>query len=205
MICLAVRASFARTFLVSAITSLLLAIAASIAALFSPSSLFFRTASVAKTLVTSASEVTCSKTFLSSWTGLTVSSASFVSFASFVSSTFSVDSVIFPTSTDSANTVINSLILASSVSTSSCSTISFEMTDFAESNSSLADVSTKSSIFFAVFTFSSSSVIFLTKSVLSTVLRATSFSFFIEFSGVFVSVEDSVFNVDVETSVVSAP
>ena len=33
----------------------------------------------------------------------------------------------------------------------------------------------------------------------------TSFSFFIEFSGVFVSVEDSVFNVDVETSLVSAP
>ena len=199
MICLAVRTSFDKTFLVSAITSLLLAIAASIAALFSPSSLFFRTASVAKTLVTSASDVTCSKTFFSSWTGLTVSSASFVS------SAFSVDSVIFPTSTDSANTVIKSLILASSVSTSSCSTISFEMTDFAESNSSLADVSTKSSIFFAVFTFSSSSVIFLTKSVLSTVLRATSFSFFIEFSGVFVSVENSVFNVDVETSVVSAP
>ena len=202
MICLAVRVSFARTFFVSAITSLLLAIAASIAALFSASSLFFRTASVAKTFVTSASEVTCSKTFFSSGTGLTVSSASFVSF---VSSAFSVDSVIFPTSTDSANTVIKSLILASSVSTSSCSTISFEMTDFAESNSSLADVSTKSSIFFAVFTFSSSSVIFLTKSVLSTVLRATSFSFFIEFSGVSVSVEDSVFNVDVETSLVSAP
>ena len=150
-------------------------------------------------MVTSASEVTCSKIFLASWTGTTVS------FVSLVSSAFSVDSVIFPTSTDSANTVINSLILASSVSTSSCSTISFEMTDFAETNSSLADVSTKSSIFFAVFTFSSSSVIFLTKSVLSTVLRATSFSFFIEFSGVFVSVEDSVFNVDVETSLVSAP
>ena len=196
MICLAVRVSFARTFLVSAITSLLLAIAASIAALFSASSLFFRTASVAKTLVTSASDVTCSKTFLPSWTGSTVS---------FVSSTFSVDSVIFSTSTDSANTVIKSLILASSVSTSSCSTISFEMTDFAESNSSLADDNTMSSIFFAVFTFSSSSVIFLTKSVLSTVLRATSFSFSIEVSGFSVSVKDSVFNVDVETSVVSAP
>ena len=215
MICLAVTLSVTNTFLASAITSLLLAIAASIAALFSASRLFFRTASVAKTLVTSASEVTCSKTFLASWTGSTVS---------FVSSTFSAFSVAvvatgltavvaavfstcFPASSDSTTTVIKASTLACSASISACFAVSFARTAFAAVNTSFAVAIAVASAFFADAIFASNSTTFLVRAVLSTFLVSTTFSDALasDFSAVIVDSDSFVATGVVVATVASAP
>ena len=109
-----VKSFTSKVFLASAITSLFFATAASIASLFSPSTWFLRTASSARTLVTSASDVTWSKTFLASVIGVAVFAVS----AFLASSAFFASSAFLALASDSVKTAVKSAILAASASTS---------------------------------------------------------------------------------------
>ena len=166
-------------------------------------------------MVTSASEVTCSKTFLASWTGSTVS---------FVSSTFSAFSVAvvatgltavvaavfstcFPASSDSTTTVIKASTLACSASISACFAVSFARTAFAAVNTSFAVAIAVASAFFADAIFASNSTTFLVRAVLSTFLVSTTFSDALasDFSAVIVDSDSFVATGVVVATVASAP
>ena len=174
------------------------------AALFAPSTLFLRTASSARTFVTSASDVTCSKTFLDSSTAFSVA----VVATGLTTVVAAVSSTCFPASSDSTTTVIKASTLASSASISACFAVSFARTAFAAVNTSFAVAIAVASAFFADAIFASNSTTFLVRAVLSTFLVSTTFSDALasDFSAIIVDSDSFVATgVVVVATVASAP
>ena len=148
-ICSLVTLSLPSKLLATLITSSFFATAFSTAGFASILTSFLRIASLASTLVTSASEVTWVNSFLASLTSVDSFASAFAFSSAFLASSFTA----FPVASDSATTVVSTLSVVTLVFTSSWLASAFANTSFAFANSSRAVFNATSSAFLALANF----------------------------------------------------
>ena len=169
-ICSLVTLSLPSKLLATLITSSFFATAFSTAGFASILISFLRIASLASTLVTSASEVTWVNSFLASLTSVDSFASVFAFSSAFLASSFTA----FPVASDSATTVVSTLSVVTFVLTSSWLASAFANTSFAFANSSRTVFNATSSAFLDVANFFSNLSILAFKAALSTTLVGAS-------------------------------